>query len=212
MMYAAWWPLCAVSRVKRPARGRPQRGEGKCDWGFELRCASRVPSPSCRLYTAMESRTRIFFMFGARDGEHLSIRMERPRSPRRPGRTAEYRKLEIHIAAYAQSVDSPKDPPYARHSPKALGRDGGAGATLTKTLTQVVRVERPSPSTLYQAPLPAPVDVVYTDCGRCRAEGLSEGLYRIIGITRAFLLRRASSKSPARADCRLWKCEYRNTR
>ena len=30
MMYAAWWPLCAVSRVKRPARGRPQRGEGKC--------------------------------------------------------------------------------------------------------------------------------------------------------------------------------------
>jgi hypothetical protein len=98
MMYAAWWPLCAVSRVKRPARGRPQRGEGKCDWGFELRCASRVPSPSCRLYTAMESRTRIFFMFGARDGEHLSIRMERPRSPRRPGRTAEYRKLEIHIA------------------------------------------------------------------------------------------------------------------
>lgn len=68
MMYAAW--LCAVSRVKRPARGRPQRGEGKCDWGFELRCEC-VPSPS-RLYGDGKSNENffVFFMFGARDGEH----------------------------------------------------------------------------------------------------------------------------------------------
>lgn len=97
MMYAAW--LCAVSRVKRPARGRPQRGEGKCDWGFELRCEC-VPSPSCRLYRVYgDGRVeREFFsclvhVVVSISASGWSVRAAHV-DPAALGRTAEYRKLE----------------------------------------------------------------------------------------------------------------------
>lgn len=82
-------PVCRVPCEKARAVDLSAAREN-VTWGF--RCAASVclRLAAC---TAMESRTRNFFMFGARDGEHLSIRMERPRSPRsRPGRT----EYEIH--------------------------------------------------------------------------------------------------------------------
>ena len=86
-------PVCRVPCEKARAVDLSAAREN-VTWG--VRCAASVclRLAAC---TAMESRTRNFFMFGARDGEHLSIRMvgasAQPTS--RPGRTA-IRNTIIH--------------------------------------------------------------------------------------------------------------------